>query len=193
MSEVVLDECLYYLGEAEKYLSLYQEIDPFEEIFEAYSPETKLKVEQNNKAKTGVMGSITKACQAVLRMIQNIIDSIRDFFDKQKLDKKTREAYEAYKAKLATNPELKNKKFTVKDFTKMNQDYNKLLKEAENADRELAKGNEFSLDNLFKKITTFCGGVASGVTVSVGMEAALNMASSSREIANTIYESFVFL
>ena len=28
MSEVVLDECLYYLREADNYLSLYQEIDP---------------------------------------------------------------------------------------------------------------------------------------------------------------------
>lgn len=189
MSEIILDECLYYLREADKYLALYHEIDPFEEIFEAYKPETQLKVDQNQKAKTGVMGSLTKACQAVMKLIQNIIDSIKDFFARRNLSKEKREAYDAFKAKCAKDPSIKNKKVTVKDFTKINQDYNKILSEAENADKELAKGNDLNLDNLFSKITKFCGDATKGVTVSVGMEAALNMASSSQEIAQNIYNS----
>lgn len=189
MSEVVLDECLYYLKEAEDFLNMYKELDPFEEIFEAYKPETQLKVDQNQKAKTGVMGSLSKACQAVITFIQNLIDSIKDFFEKRKLDHNARKAYEEFKAKCAKDPSLKHKKVTVKDFTKYNQEYEKLLAEAAEADEALAKGSELNLDTLFKKIKDFCGNTTKGIVVAVGMEAALNIASSSQEIAQNIYSS----
>lgn len=189
MGEVVLDECLYYLREAENFLSMYHEIDPYEEIFEAYKPDVQLQVAQNEKAKTGVMGSLTKACQAVLNIIRNLIDSIKNFFAKRNLDAETREAYEAFKKKCAEDPTTKNKKITVMDFKKINGEYNQILSEAEKADKELAQGRELNLDNIFSKISGFCGDVVKGAGVAIGMEAALNMASSSQEIAKKIYES----
>ena len=189
MSAIVMDECLYYLNEAERYLSLYCEIDPFEEIFEAYKPETQLKVDQNAKAKTGVMGSLTKACKAIMKMIQNIIDSISNFFAKRNMDEEKRKAYESFKEACAKNPELKNKKITVKDFDKLNEEYSKILAEAEKADRELANGKDMNIENLVSKITSFCGNIGKGAMVAVGATAALNMASSSQEIAKRMYAS----
>lgn len=189
MSVIVMDDCLFYLNEAERYLSLYCEIDPFEEIFEAYKPETQLKVEQNAKAKTGVMGSLTKACQAIMKIIQNIIDSITDFFAKRNMDDEKRKAYESFKAACAKDPTLKNKKITVKDFNQLNQEYSAILSEAEKADRELAKGKELNIEGLLSKITSFTGNIGKGAMIAVGAEAALNMASSSQEIAQKMYSS----
>ena len=189
MSAIVLDECLYYLKEAQDYLSLYSEIDPYEEIFEAYKPETQIKVQQSKKAKSGVMGSLEKAGRAIKEMIQRIIDSIKDFFDKRKMDKTERQAFEEYKAACAKDPSLKNKKILVRDFREVTKKYNSILKEAEEADRKIAMDKAVNTDALFKKMTDFCKETANGVKVSVGCEAALNMASSSRELAQEMYKS----
>lgn len=189
MNELLLDECLCYLKEADNYLSLYHEIDPFEEIFEAYRPDTQLQVEQNKKAKTGVMGSLTKAIRALKQMIINIINSIRDFIEKRTMGKEERQAYEAYKEAVAKDPTLKNKKITVRDFRALNKNYESILKEAELADRELEKGNNINVDAIIDKITKFCGDCSKGVLTAVTAEAAINIASSSTDIAKKISES----
>ena len=184
-----MDACLYYLMEAEKYLAMYEEVSPYEEIFETYDPQTKIKVEQNEKAKTGIATSFHKALEWIKNAIKNLMDSLKDFINSRKLNAEQREAYEAFKRACAENPELKNKKVTVKDFTKFQKEYDALLKEAEAAERALAEERAFNTDELFNKMGAFCNNVKEGITVSISADAALNMASSSRQIAQSIYQT----
>lgn len=183
MNSIYLDDSLYHLMEAQKSIDLLEPIDPFEEIFEAADIKTAVKLKNNEENSNGAVGHLKAAAQSILNFIRNIISSIRDFFEKRCMDKKQRAAYEEFKKACANNPELKNKKITVMDFKKFNGEYEKLLKEAENADRELAKGKDFPADEILKKITDFCGGAAKGAMFTVGCEAALQWASSSTDVA----------
>lgn len=186
MSTIILDDCLFHLMEAQKCLDMYIDIDPFEEIFEATDPKTAVKLKTNADAKSGALSHLKAAAQAVLNLIRNIISSIVDFFAKRFTSKKQREAYENFKAACAKDPSLKNKQITIMDFRKFNKEYEKLLKEAEVADRALAEGKDYPVDDLIKKISSFCGGAAKGVVVTVGCEAALQFASSSTDAAQQI-------
>ena len=189
MDVVVLDDCLYYLREAERYLNMMTDISPYEEIFETYKPEVDLKVKQNEKAKTGVMGSMKKALEALKKMFLNLVNSIKNFFNVRKLDNKEREAYESFKNACAKNPELKNKKITVADFRKFNAEYEQILAEAKEHDKKLAENRVMDTDAFLERIGGFCKNVTNSVTVAISADAALNMASSSREIAHMIQKS----
>lgn len=188
MSTIILDDCLYYLIEGQKCINAYKEIDSFLEIFEADNPEVQATADNNAKAGTGAVSNLKKAATAVLNMIRKIIDSIVDFFQKRTMDTQEREAYEKFKEAAKQDPSLKNKKITVKDFRALTKEYDALLKEVEEQERLVAAGKEGDFDALTKKITTFCGNAAKGVAVSVSAEAALRMASSSREIADKMYK-----
>jgi hypothetical protein len=186
MSAIVLDECMYQLYQAQECYKDYKEIEVFSEIFEAEDPKVKEQIETNNKATTGALGHIKKAAQAVLNTIRNLISSIGDFFRKRGMDEKERKAYEDFKKAAANDPELKNKKITVLDYRKFQAEYDQLLKETEEAEREIANNKDYPLDTLTEKITSWCGNAGKGLVVSVGCEAALNVASSSRDMANKI-------
>lgn len=188
MSTIILDDCLHYLIEGQKCINAYEEIDSFLEIFEAENPEVQAKAEKNAKAGAGAVSNLKKAANAVLNMIRKIIASIVDFFQKRNMDQQEREAYEKFKEAAKQDPTLKNKKITVKDFRTLNKEYDALLKEVEEQERLVAAGKEGDFDALTKKITTFCGNAAKGVGISVSAEAALRMASSSREIADKMYK-----
>lgn len=183
MNSIYLDDSLYHLMEAQKAIDLLEPIDPFEEIFEAADVKTAIKLKNNEENSKGAVGHLKAAAQSILNFIRNIISSIRDFFEKRCMDKKQRAAYEEFKKACANKPELKNKKITVMDFKKFNGDYEKLLKEAENADRELAKGKDYPADEILKKISEFCSGAAKGTMYTVGCEVALQWASSSTDVA----------
>lgn len=186
MSEIFLDDILYHLYYAEKALDGYEDIDPYLEIFEAEDPAIQSKVVKNAESKKGVIGHLQAAGKAIINFITNIINSITDFFRKQAMTADEKAAYEKFKEAAAKDPSLKNKKITVVDYRKLNEQYQQLLKEIEEAEKSAAEGREYPTDTLMNKITNFCKNGAEGVMVAVGCEAALNFASSSREGAQVI-------
>lgn len=189
MGAMVMDECTYHLIKAQECLNMYEEIDSYSAIFEAEDPKVKAQQETNNKVTTGAFGHIRKAMQAILNTIKNLVASIGDFFRKRGMDDAERKAYDDFKAAAAKDPALKNKKITVLDFRKFNEEYQTLLAETEKAERELAKNKDYPLEALGKKVAEFCGNAGKGLVVSVGCEAALNVASSSRSMAKDLLAS----
>lgn len=188
MSTVILDDCLYHLYEANRIAADYKEIDGFMEIFEADSPQVQEQANKNKEVSAGALGHLKKAGQAILNMIKKIKDAIVNFFKKRNLSKEEREAYERFKEACKQDPALKNKKITVTNWKKVQEDYNKLLKDVEARERDAAAGREGDLEALTKEIAQFCGNAGKGVAVAVTAEAALRMASSSREMAQKIYD-----
>ena len=189
MNTIVLDDCLYHLYCAQEALNDYTEIDSYMEIFEAENPEVAEQVEQNEKSKKTVIDHLKSAGNAILNVIRNIISSIQDFFRKINMDEAERQAYEAFKKQCANDPSLKNKKVTVLDFRRYTEDYQKILAEAEAAERELAAGRDYPIDNIVSKITEFCSGGSKAMVTAVGCEAALNFASSSRDAAKKMLQT----
>ena len=183
MSVLVLDECLTELYEAERCLNMYEKVDPYLEIFEANNDDVKAQVENNEKATNGAIEHLKNAGEALLNMIRNIIDSIKDFFKKRNMDALEREAYESFKEACKKDPALKNKKITVTDYRKLQTEYSKILKEVEEYDRALASGRKTDVEELANAITNRVAGVAKGVSVAVSCDAALKMASSSKELS----------
>lgn len=183
MSVIVLDDCLTELYEAEKCLDMIQAIDSYSEIFEASSDKVKETVENNEKATNGAIAHLKNAANAILNMIRNIIDSIKEFFQKRKMDSLEREAYDAFKKAAKEDPSLKNKKVTVTDFRKLKSEYNNIIKEVEEYDKALASGKKNDVQQLADAITNRLAGIAKGVSVSVSCDTALKMATSSRELA----------
>lgn len=184
MDFTLLDECLIHLMEADEALSKYNEIDAFSEIFEAdNSDEVRNKLMENHAVELNSKSGLEKACDALINFIKGIINSIKDFFEKAKLSEKERQAYDAFKAAAAKDPNLKNKRITVADFKKLDAGYQELLNEAKAIDNDLVKGNDKDVNPILKKITDYCDDLGKGIVTSIGIEAALNVASSSTEIA----------
>lgn len=172
------------LIESEHYMNQYIDIDPYEEIFEAENEETANKIKNNEESEIKSVSSMKKASNKLVQIIQNIILAIKNFFKKRRLDKGQREALDAYRQRCKEDPSLKNKQVQALDTEKFNEASNDILKEAEEADKKLANGEDVDISSIMNKIKIFCSGAVSGFMVPIGIEAALQTASSSKEIAN---------
>lgn len=184
MNTIVLDECLTELYEAGKCIDMIKEIDPYSEIFEASNEDVKTAIDNNEKAKSGAVTHLRNAAKAVLNMIQNLITSIREFIAKRKMDADERKLYDAFKEACKKDPSLKNKKITVTDFRKVNEEYQKILKDVEDMDKKIAEGKVTDATDFMNSITDRIKGMSNGFTTAVTCEVAIKLASSSREISS---------
>ena len=96
---------------------------------------------------------------------------------------KERKLYERVVEACKKDPELANKRITVTDFRQSKQEYLRLMQQIENAEKQ---GNMSEVDRLMEQIKQGLSGALGGVTVSVGMQAAMNIAQSNREMAALI-------
>lgn len=183
MGAIVLDDCLYHLRKAELCMEHYVELDAYQEIFEAENPDVKNQLVENKKASKSVLDHLKAAGEAVIKMIHNIIDAVENFFKKLKMDGDERDAYEKFKEACKKDPELKNKKITVTDYENTMKEYNALIKDIEKVERDLQEGKKTDADALIERMQKFLTGAAKGVVVSVSADAAIRLASTSKEIA----------
>jgi hypothetical protein len=102
------------------------------------------------------------------------------------MSKAEKEAYAAYRQKVAQSPSLKNVKVRAYDFKHKTAQYNQIMARLESEERA-AKADEIT-DQLKSAIEDFCKDAGSGVVAAVGMEQALNMASGNKKIAKKIYD-----
>lgn len=186
MGELVLEESLGYLKEAQDYLNTWKELDSFQEIFEADNPEVQAQQDTNNKAASGAGSSLKKAISAIKKIIKNIIDAISNFFKEITATDEERKAFDAFKEKCKNDPSLKNKKITITDYRKFNDEYDRIIAEAEELDRELAKGKDSDITKITNKMKSAITGAAGGFATAVAIDAARNMARSNRDTAKLI-------
>lgn len=181
-----LDECLNELWLADESAKEYEELDAYLEIFEANSNNKEVldKVNKNTEVKAKTESHLKKAIQSIINAISNLVNNIKGFFTGKKYDAKSKELNAKLAAAKKEDPSIASKKVKILDTNKFNQQYESLLKEAEGIDAELASGRDLVISPILDKISSFCSSGASALTVSVGMEAALQAASSSKEMAN---------
>ena len=182
-------DCLMYLAEADQCMQSYKELDMYSIIFEASNPNIQLQQDKNNKAVSGATSGIGKAIKTIQEIISNIINSIKEFFQKLTMSDAEKKAYLAFKEAAAKDPALKNKKITVKDFREAERQYKELEKQMEDTRKAFMNGEDVDISGLMDKINAFTVGPAKGLATAVAMDLALNMASGSQEVAQMIGSS----
>ncbi len=177
----------YYLELANEALNKIVEIDSFSEIFEAGNPEVQEQMANNEKAKKEGQGFLAKAGKALLDLYHRVVDSIADLIQKTRLNKLQREAYDAFVKACKEDPSLKNKKIRVKDYRKICEEHDAILKEVEEADKKLAQGKNVDIEALQQKISNFGNSTGKAAVTTLTVEAILNTASQNQAWAANAY------
>lgn len=187
MSVIIHDECTRYLYYASETMKEWIPITDYEYIFEAaINQEVKDKIVKNEETANKSSGFLKKAIDAVMKIINNVIESIQEFIYKLTMSGEEREAFENFKQLLQQDPGLRNKKISVLDFKKLNVVYDKMIQDIDNAINNLKNDASYSIEDIMKQATDFIKGNISAATSIVTTEVAVKMANSNLEIAKNI-------
>jgi hypothetical protein len=155
----------------------------FDVLFEADQPIQANTIQQNQQQKANTAGHLGNAIEALRKMITGLIARISDWLQKLTMGNKEKQLYDRVVEACKKDPTLANKRITVTDFRASRQEYLKLMKQIEEAEK---RGDMSEVDRLIEQIKNGMKGALGGVTVSVGMQAAMNIAQSNREMAAMI-------
>lgn len=180
---------MFHLYKANEVMESYVEFDEIEFLFEAEAEQVKNDlIQKNNDTVSTSKGHFMKAIDALISLIQNAINAIGDFMRKLVMSKEDRDAFESFKQKCLADPKLKDKKILVKDFRRIQAEYTRVMKRAENELKRAAQGEQADIDGAIGDLEKYMNGLLKGTGTAVGMEFALNVASGSSELAQQIYD-----
>ena len=184
---VILDECLQNLFYAEEAMKEWIPLTEYEILFEAgINQEVKDKITKNEDTANKSTGFVQKAINAVIKLISSILRPIQEFIARFTMSSEERNAFDQFKAAMAKDPKLKNRKISVLDFRKINSAYDELAKEIDRNIQSVNANESHSIDGITDKVTKFLNGTTSAVTSIVGADVALKMADSNIEMAQKI-------
>lgn len=168
----------------------YQELPLYQDLFEVADPEVGAITAQNaeiEEKSTNLLKRAIAKIRAIFKTIKDMIQTIISWFSVSK-DEKTK--YKEFCQQCKDDPELANKKVTLHDFRKINEEYNKDLKKYEEEyksfkDKEvemrpnLVTDIQNSMDNLKQKAANILKAEGASFT----LEAALTYAQACKENA----------
>lgn len=189
-----MDNAIFYkefidaMTEADRLSNEFIDISDYQCLFEADDPAVKESINKNKQTQVKSQNAIMKAINATKRIIQNIINAIKNFFAELKMDKEEKELYDKFKEMCKTDPSLKNKKVTVKDYRAVIDQYNKAIAEAEELDRKLKANEKNPSQELLDSVVGYAKDTAKAVGVSVTMDALDKSARSNKAFASVLYK-----
>jgi hypothetical protein len=194
MNTLFCDECFQNLYYAQETMKNWIQLSDYEIIFEAVNPDVQDKLLKNEKTGEESVGFIQKAINGVIKIITNIIETIKDFLDKLTMSGAEREAYERFKQEIAKDPKLRNRKVTVADFRSITSNYDKMIAEVDREIKAVETDPNRPIDATVEKVKGFLSntvGAAVGIPSSmVAVSAATKIADSNIEMAREI-QSFL--
>lgn len=180
-------EIVYYLREASVSLNEYKEVSLYDSLFEAATNESIIKIEiKNEKSIQKSKSFLQKVFDGIMKVFQNIKNAVVNFIDKQRMGDKERDEFDEFNRLLKENPQLGNKKVTVKDYRKIQAQYDEYIRMCDEAIREAAKGNKTDAQKLIEKITTFLKNTGTDATAVVSVNVLRKMAAQNRVVAKDI-------
>ena len=190
-NELTVEECsrqvLSDLYLAYTTMEAYIEFDELDFLFEADDIAVKNDlIKKNSDTVRTSKGFLGKAIDGLMAMINRVSDAIGNFISRLTLSKDQRAMYDELVQKCKNDPELKDKRITVKDWKAISTEYNKVMSRAENEIKRNAAGQRADMDGAINDLENYIKGLGKGVYTSVSMELALNQASSSIEFAREI-------
>lgn len=186
MAKIILDDCLQALYEAELSMTDYVELTSYQTIFEADDPEVQAQQETNKEAQGKTENALIRAVKAVKAMISSLINAIADFLRKLTMSSDERKSFNEFKAACASDPSLKDKKITVKDYRNVMGQYDLMIKELEAGMRNAESMKESKYKELMRKASECLGKTIKSAGVIVSADAALKMAQSNIDMAKII-------
>ena len=186
MAKIILDDCLQALYEAELSMADYVELTSYQTIFEADDPKVQAQQETNEEAQGKTENALIRAVKAVKAMISSLINAIADFLRKLTMSSEERKSFNDFKAACASDPALKNKKITVKDYRNVMGQYDLMIKELEAGMRNAESMKESKYKELMRKASECLGKTIKSAGVIVSADAALKMAQSNIDMAKII-------
>lgn len=187
MAEIVLDEVLTALNDAQTFLEGYDEsLSEYQILFESDNPEVAEKIKKNEDIAGKTDNALLRAVRAVRGIISNIISSISNFLKEVTMGKDEYASFKDFKEACKKDPSLRNKKVTVKDYRSVQKEYDTLLSELDSAIAESKRNENTSTEKLVKKVTDFLNRESKSVGTIVTADALLNMAKGNIGWARTI-------
>lgn len=168
-----MDMCQLYLEEAVNASYDIQTIDTYTALFEAEDENVAATEKMNNVAADKSKNFFQKAVDAIKQAIGKLRAALRDFIDRIKLKGSEKDEFEKFCEEMKNNPEFKNKKITVRDWRRIEKQYNSIVKDIEREIENVQRTNEASkpkiMDHLEKQVAGFTGfAKATAVQVIIG-------------------------
>ena len=186
MDTIILEEVDFYLIQAEMYENAFVEISEYDALFEADNIQNDVKLQQNQKSQGGLLDALAAAGRAIANMIDSIITGIQNFFVSLTFTKAEKQAWAEYKAAVAKDPSLRNKRISVLDFKKQQAEYKDFIAKANAAEQAAAQGNPGPMQQLMQTLGNVTKGAATALGVSVALEGAIALATTSCDTAKLI-------
>lgn len=193
MNDILLEydhDVLKNLQESQIYLNRYNPLNNYQSLFESINDDNVYITENNNtntinKSKN----ALKKAFDAIMSFIRNAIESIKNFISRITMSDRERDEFDKFEKIMKSNPELANKKVTVKDYQKIQQQYDEYLKEVETLIREAAKGKKTDAQKLVNKVNTFIKNAGQGAAATLTMNTLLRMSAQNRTVAKDVQKA----
>lgn len=156
-----------------------------------YYEDGEEKPKSNEKSKNVFL----RAVDAVVKFIKGLIDKVKSFFQKMGLSEEEKKEFEEIKKSINSDPEIKNKSFTVADYRKVKQEQEAVLKEMEaiqkaaqaaadeEKEAEIIDNGMGKVKGMMSKIAEFGATAGKSVATALGMQQILHMAESNKNFA----------
>lgn len=194
-----MDVCAGYLHEIDLLLEDYQEVPLYLDIFEAADPEMGKITAKNAEIEEKSTTLLDKAIKTVRNIFMKIKEMIHTIFTWMGMSKDEKTAYQQFVKEAKTNREFAGMTVTVHDFRKINDEYNRTLKEYENYYKQIKDeeaDSRLTIGDMAEEKLKDLGGKAKRILLAEGtsftVEAALNYASACRENALRVEQMLQF-
>ena len=164
-------------------------ISEYSILFETDDPVVAAKMKNNEKNIEKSKSGIGKIIDGIISIIRRFVDTIQEFFIHLTMGKNERSQFEAFKEQMAKNPSLRNKKITVKDFRKINKEYDSIMSEIDSEIKKCRAGEDHPVDALIHKCENILKNTASATATILTADAALKMAESDQIIAKEMQKT----
>ena len=174
-ADVLIEEVFYSLNDAS---DLYYE-----------DGEEKPKNDEKSK------NVFLRAVDSVVKFIKGLIDKVKSFFQKMGLSEEEKKEFEEVKKAINSDPDIKNKSFTVSDYRKLKQEQEAVVKEMEaiqkaaqaaadeEREAEIIDKGMGKVKGMMGKIVEFGSTAGKSIAASLGMQQIIHMAESNKNFA----------
>ena len=196
-----MDACISYFDQVDALLESYDERPLYDAVFNEASDDVDVA---NAETEEKAISLLQKAINAMKALIQKIKDILNTVISWVKADNAEISEYKKFCQQIKQNPELKNKKVTLRDYRQVIAEYDKQLGDAEKKyramkDEEAANKPNFADDvkagiaATGKKVASIATSVGASFTVESALEYARQNTKNAALVQTIIDNDFLIL
>lgn len=181
-----IDDYLNDLSLIKEYMKDWTDIDEYSLLFESDSDPVVKAQQKNEEVSNKSSNILARMIHGVIDMIRSLIESITSFFEEMTMDSDEKNAFQNFRNQMKNDPKLKNVKITVKDFRKINKEYDDLLKKGEAELRKAKADDKYSLSGIINEFQEAAKKKIEPTSLALSSEVALRIAESDQNSARAL-------